>query len=254
MILIKYFKLAAAFTEAFFTAWFQFPHYNREQKLLAMQSWAKKILSLLNIEVQPLAHETSIEATDLPSLLVANHVSWLDILVIQSIHPSIFVAKREVGSWPVVGALAKACGVIFVDRSSAGAAREMVKDVADALQRGYSVAGFPEGTSSNGRSVQLFHANLFEAALLRDCLVQPLAIRYQDPDTHTICDEAAFIDDLGFLESLHQVMKKKHIVTHVRIERRLPPTGHSRRTLAHLSYQSVVTALSSLTAQAGSAN
>lgn len=254
MILIKYLKLVAAFMDALITAWFRFPHFNRDQKLTAIQRWAKKILALLNVEVKPLPHEDSTERAELPALLVANHVSWLDILVIQSIHPSIFVAKREVGSWPVVGLLAKACGVIFVDRSSASAARDMVKDVADALQRGYSVAGFPEGTSSVGRAVQLFHANLFEAALLRDCLVQPIALRYQDPETHTICTEAAFIDDLGFLESLHQVMKKKHIVTQVRIEKRLPPTGHSRRTLAHLSYQSVSSALSSLTVSPQSAS
>jgi 1-acyl-sn-glycerol-3-phosphate acyltransferase len=254
MIFIKYFKLISAFMNAFFIAWFKFPHCTRDEKLIAIQRWAQMVLDLLHVEIAPLSLSRPNESPALPYLLVANHVSWLDILVIQSIHPSIFVAKREVRHWPIVGALAHACGVIFVDRSSSGAAREMVKDVSDALQRGYSVAGFPEGTSSDGRTVQLFHANLFEAALQRDCLVQPIALRYHDPETNSLCRDAAFIDDLGFLESLHQVVKKKRIITQVRIEKQLPPTGHSRRTLAHLSYQSVAYALSSLNELTNPAN
>ena len=180
------------------------------------------------------------------ALWVANHVSWLDILVILSLQPCIFVAKREVKHWPLVGTLAQACGVIFVDRSSASAAKDMVNDVATALASGYNVAGFPEGTSSEGVKVQLFHANLFEAALLIDTAVQPLALRYVHAASQTLCTQAAFVGELGFLASLHQVMQQDSLIVKVKLEKRLAPAGHSRRTLAHLSHQYVSHALATL--------
>ena len=243
MICLKYARLCLAFADAFFKVWFQFPRLRREQKLQAIQRWSQHVLRILGIDVQtttPLTHAA------MPALWVANHVSWLDILVIQSLQPCIFVAKREVKSWPLVGALAQACGVIFVDRSSASAAKDMVNDVATALASGYNVAGFPEGTSSEGVQVQLFHANLFEAALLIDNVVQPLALRYVHAASQTLCTQAAFVDEIGFLTSLHQVMQQDPLIARVKLEKRLAPAGHSRRTLAHLSHQYVSHALATL--------
>ena len=245
MMWLKYLRLVLAFARAFGIVWFKFPHLSRDDKMHAIQQWCQHVLHVLRIDVQANtpAHTPPLDG---PTLLVANHVSWLDILVIQSIQPCIFVAKREVQDWPIVGTLAQSCGVIFVDRSSASAAKEMVNDVASALQRGYHVAGFPEGTSSEGLRVQLFHANLFEAALQIDTGVQPLALRYCHPDTRSPCADMAFIGELGFLSSLHQVVQQPAVVAQVKLEKRLTPTGHSRRTLAHLSHRSVSHALASL--------
>lgn len=243
MIYMKYARLCMALIDAFFKVWFRFPRLSRNDRLRAIQSWSARVLTILRIEVQTTTPPTEHAPH---ALWVANHVSWLDILVIQSLQPCIFVAKREVKHWPLVGALAQACGVIFVDRSSASAAKEMVNDVATALQRGYCVAGFPEGTSSEGLQVQLFHANLFEAALFMDTPVQPLALRYVHAHNHTLCTQAAFIGELDFLTSLHQVMEQKNVIAKVKLEKRLPPAGHSRRTLAHLSHQYVSHALATM--------
>ena len=246
-MLLKYLRLLHAFVRAFWILWSHFPKASREQKLALIQKWSTHVLCIMGIQVcmdSPSHPPTSPE----PQLLVANHVSWLDVLVIQSLRPSIFVAKSEVRNWPWVGSIAQACGVIFVDRSSPSSARNMVDEVANALQNGYCVAGFPEGTSSEGREVSLFHANLFEAAIHRQVQVYPVALRYTDKTTGHLCTKAAFVGDISFVASLHQVMCTNAIHVVVHAGKPLSPQGHSRRTLAHLSHRSVVTQLEMLQA------
>jgi 1-acyl-sn-glycerol-3-phosphate acyltransferase len=129
--------------------------------------------------------------------------------------------------------------VVFVNRGSPASARNMVDELSSALHHGYCVAGFPEGTSSEGSSVKLFHGNLFEAAVSHNIPVQPLAIRYTNPNTGAHCLKAAFIDDLGFVQSLHQVMSSTGIHAKVHVGDMLSPEGHSRRTLAQLTQRSI---------------
>ena len=204
-MLIKYIRLFATFAVAFLILWFQFPRATREQKLTHIQAWCAKVLRIMCIHVN-ISPSSTLKCSKTTQLLVANHVSWLDVLVIQALHPCVFVAKSEVSHWPLIGSMAKACGVVFVDRSSPSSARKMVDDVASALHQGYCVAGFPEGTSSEGHVVSLFHANLFEAAIHRDAEVLPIALRYTHARTGATCQKAAFVGDVGFIESLHQII------------------------------------------------
>ena len=247
-MLIKYLRLVHSFGRAFWILWLKFPKLDKDQKLQAIQVWSQKILDILGIQVRHEAAPANTPMTDAPLLLVANHVSWVDVLIIQAIRPSIFVAKSEVKHWPIVGSIATACGVVFVDRGSPSSARCMVDDVSSALHHGYCVAGFPEGTSSEGHAVSLFHANLFEAAINHHIHVQPLAIRYTHPHTGALCLKAAFVGDLGFVGSLHQVMCASGIHAKVHVGEPLSPHGHSRRTLAHLSHRSVSSQLELLNA------
>ena len=241
-MLIKYLRLLASFAQAFFILWFKFPRASREQKLTYIQTWCIHALKVIGVELSISPSSTFIWPSK-TQLLVANHVSWLDVLVIQALHPCVFVAKSEVRQWPFVGSMAQACGVVFVDRSSPSSARKMVDDVASALHHGYCVAGFPEGTSSEGHDVRLFHANLFEAAIHRDVEVLPIALRYTDVRTGHLCLKAAFVGDIGFLQSLHQVIGMQQMTVSVQIGKTLSPHGHSRRTLAHLSHRSVLNQL-----------
>ncbi len=246
-MLIKYLRLLVAFAKAFAILWFKFPRASREQKLAHIQAWSRHVLEVMGIRLN-IAPSSTFIWPNKTQLVVANHVSWLDELVIQALQPCVFVAKSEVRHWPVVGSMAHACGVVFVDRSAASSARKMVDDVGSALHHGYCVAGFPEGTSSEGHDVSLFHANLFEAAIHRDVAVLPLALRYTDARTGNLCLKAAFVGDIGFIKSLHQVMGTSHLAVDVQIGKTLSPHGHSRRTLAHLSHRSVLSQLQSLQA------
>ncbi len=241
-MLLKYLRLLHAFGRAYWILWIHFPKASREQKLAHIQAWSADVLRIMGIEICK-GTWASQTLTNEPQLLVANHVSWLDVLIIQSLQPSVFVAKSEVRDWPLVGNIAQACGVVFVDRGSPSSAKKMVDEVAYALQHGYCVAGFPEGTSSEGREVSLFHANLFEAAIHHQVQVHPLALRYTDKTTGELCMKAAFVGDITFIASLHQVMCANDIHVSIHAGKLLTPQGHSRRTLAHLSHRSVVSQL-----------
>ncbi|MEY4317523.1 MAG: 1-acyl-sn-glycerol-3-phosphate acyltransferase [Pseudomonadota bacterium] len=248
MIVVKYFKLAWAFVCAFWILWIKFPHLSSTEKLSAIQQWSIQTLEVLNVRLDKPLHIDLVRIAEQPQLWVANHVSWVDALIIQAIQPSIFVAKAEVKRWPVVGAIATACGVIYVKRSSPSSARQMVDDAAHALRNGFHVACFPEGTSSEGLEVKPLHANMFETAIRQDIPVQPLCIRYTHAITGAHCTQAAFVGDLGFIESLHKVMSCDGIHAKVSLGQTLSPRGHSRKSLAQLAHHILSAQLMSLSA------
>jgi len=116
------------------------------------------------------------------NLLVANHISWLDIAALHAVCPRArFVSKSDVRHWPLLGWLIGAVGTLFIERERKRDALRVVHQVAAALQAGESVAVFPEGTTGDGRALLPFHANLLQAAISSEIPVQPVALRYTEP-------------------------------------------------------------------------
>jgi 1-acyl-sn-glycerol-3-phosphate acyltransferase len=111
-------------------------------------------------------------------LVVSNHLSYLDVLVYASLMPCIFVAKQEVREWPMFGRFATMAGTIFVDRERHGANRGAAAAMEEALADGVTVVLFPEGTSSDGRTLLRFHSGFFEAAVKANAVVRAAAIGY----------------------------------------------------------------------------
>jgi 1-acyl-sn-glycerol-3-phosphate acyltransferase len=242
---ITYLRLLYAFLKAFWILFVQFPRLDRASQSLAIQQWSADTLKLLGISVEVMG-AVEITTSNPSRLLVANHISWLDPLVIQTLQHSIFVAKQEVSHWPVVGRIAKGCEVVFVNRGSPSSARKMVQSMTDALQKNMCIAGFPEGTSTEGHAVGFFHSNLFEVAVANACEVIALSLRYKDQATQTMSIEPAFVGDIGFLQSLHRVICAPPIVVQVIVSEPIAPHGHTRRTLAQLAQSKVETQLQSL--------
>lgn len=206
----------------------RFPRLDQAQKGLEFQRWARQVLAILEIEVQTNAPAP----VGFAGLVVSNHLSWLDVLVLQSLMPSSFVAKTEVRRWPLVGWLSHACATIFVDRSSARSAHAMVDDTAAAIRQGHAVVVFPEGTSSDGQSLGHFHANIFESAVRAGAPVQWFSLRYQDADTGATATAAHFTGDMSLAQSLQQVTASSVIRARVHVGDQVATQGHSRRTLA----------------------
>jgi 1-acyl-sn-glycerol-3-phosphate acyltransferase len=221
-------RLALQFARGASVVALRFPALNAAQKGLEIQRWARQVLAILEIEVQA--------NTPLPAgfagLVVANHLSWLDVLVLQSLMPVAFVAKTEVRHWPVVGYLAQACATIFVDRSSARSAHAMVEDTAAAMLRGRAVVVFPEGTSSDGTRLGHFHANIFESAIRAAAPVQLLTLQYLDPGSDLPATAAHFIGDMTLLSSLKRVTGTSGMRARVQLGDCIGTQGHSRKTLA----------------------
>jgi 1-acyl-sn-glycerol-3-phosphate acyltransferase len=117
---------------------------------------------------------------DRPCVLVANHLSYLDPMVILSRFPAAPIAKAEVAGWPVIGPAGRALGVHFVDRSSVMARAATLRGALASLRAGVSVLNFAEGTTTDGSRLLPFHRGIFGAAILADVPVVPLALRYDD--------------------------------------------------------------------------
>ena len=123
-----------------------------------LQNTSRRLLRVFRIETQ--------FTGDIPSsgLLVCNHLSYLDILLLSALAPCVFVAKREVKQWPVLGWFAKLAGTVFVHREQRAQAGQTVDQIETALQTGALVVLFPEGTSSGGESILPFKSALLEPA------------------------------------------------------------------------------------------
>lgn len=124
-----------------------------------------------------------------PALLVANHLSWIDILAVLAHWPCACVAKREVAGWPLVGRLATAAGAIFVDRGRKRDLLRAIPAIERALRAGDCVLLFPEGTTTRGDGVLPFKSALFEAAVRAGAPVVPLALGgvVEDGAPHALC-------------------------------------------------------------------
>jgi 1-acyl-sn-glycerol-3-phosphate acyltransferase len=167
------------------------------------------------------------------SLVVANHVSWLDILVLLAVSPVRLVAKGEVGAWPGIGTLAKLSGAVFLDRSRPKALPATVGEVAAALRAGRSVAVFPEGTTFCGANQGRFRPAMFQAAIDANAPVVPTSISYDSP-------AAAFIGDDTLWSSVRRVAALRSLtVTVVTAPALRPAPECDRRLLARAAQTSM---------------
>jgi 1-acyl-sn-glycerol-3-phosphate acyltransferase len=232
---LKALRLLAAIARAGLILSLHFPKLEPEARQTQMQRWASRVLSILDIEVQCCGALPAAGAR----LVVANHLSWLDILLIQSLLPGVFVAKSEVRRWPLFGRLAQGCATIFVQRSSSRSARAMVDASAAALARGDRVVGFPEGTSTDGADLGVFHANLFQAALQAQVPVLPLTLRYLDSRTGVPSTAALYIGETTLLASIRMVLASASIRAQVHVGECISPEGQSRKSLAVLAHQHI---------------
>ncbi|MFI5931623.1 lysophospholipid acyltransferase family protein [Actinoplanes sp. NPDC051494] len=166
------------------------------------------------------------------SLLVANHVSWLDVLALLAVTPSRVIAKSEVATWPFVGLIARAGGAIFLDRSRPRQLPAAVAEVAATLRAGHSVAVFPEGTTFCGTERGRFRPAVFQAAADARVPVVPISIRYGSPS-------AAFVGDDTLWSSVRRVVALRGLtVTLVGAPALIPEPGADRRVLARAAQAS----------------
>lgn len=111
-------------------------------------------------------------------MVCANHVSFIDIFILDAVLPCRFVAKKEIASWPVFGFIAKGTGTLFIDRTRKRAVLEIADAMRGAISEGTNVLFFPEGTTGNGLELLPFHPNLFEAAVRSGAEILPVTLRY----------------------------------------------------------------------------
>lgn len=199
------------------------------------QRWSANLLRVMNLQVRLRG--------DIPegaALVVANHVSWLDIPVILSQVETRFVSKSEVRRWPVAGWLADAAGTFYIRRGS-GASRPLLNRLSPYLAGGGKVCIFPEGTTTDGTAVLKFHARMFCAAIESAQPVLPLALRYDSaPNGDHI---APFIGDDDLFSHLIRVLRAPSLGVEITVNPLIQPEAMARAELSRASRQAVCTAL-----------
>jgi 1-acyl-sn-glycerol-3-phosphate acyltransferase len=216
-----------------------FPWLSKARRDARKRRWSKKLLAILSVSMRE-----KNAPDELPGrcMLVLNHISWLDISVINARSPATFIAKSEIRDWPVVGWLCTLVGTLYIERGRPSAARHASKAIAGELARGVPIAIFPEGTTTFGRSLEPFHSALFQPALDAGANLQPIALRYLDAaGTHT--DAAGYVGETSFLESVWTVLSTRHIVAELDFLPPVPVSGQTRRALAERTEAAIAGAL-----------
>ena len=202
-----------------------FPLLSITMRKKMVQSWCVRLLRILKVKVMIHGDPAVLFGTK-PYLLVANHISWLDIHIINSIRPVIFVAKADVSKWPIFGYLASMLGTIFLKREKLSDIKRVIQLMKEKLSNQEIVAIFPEGTSTDGKSVLPFKSNLFESAHQAGVNVLPITIQYKENNEYS--NRAAFIGDMELIDSIKNILKCNNLIVHIHLSDMLP---------AHLSRQ-----------------
>ncbi len=215
---------------------FVFPWANQELKQRHIQRWSRKILDILNIGI-------NMNISHLPAraMVISNHVSWLDIFVINSLSPCRFVAKSNIRSWPLMGWIAGHAGAIYISRGNKADVRRIYHYLIEQIEAGERIAFFPEGTVSEQGTLLPFHANLFEAAIHAKVPIQPVALRYVDASGEL--HPAVAFNGVPFAKSIVNVLNAGAINVELNGLEVVPSENVHRRDLATVSRQVVAAAL-----------
>jgi len=213
----------------FWLIYVRFPQLQPSHREAAVQAWAQRMLVLWGIRLVIRGKPPHSG----PVLLVANHISWLDILVLHAARHCRFVSKSDIRHWPLIGALATGSGTLYIERASRRDAMRVVHHMADALRAGEVVAVFPEGTTGDGIHLLPFHANLIQAAISADAPVVPAALRFVDTLSGQTSLAPSYIGDESLVGSLWRTLSAPGITAEVSYGEPERAEGRDRRAWAH---------------------
>jgi 1-acyl-sn-glycerol-3-phosphate acyltransferase len=205
-----------------------FPRLDAAGRQRRIQWWSAGLLRCMGLAL----HSSGVAPRAGGTLLVANHVSWLDIAALHAVAPQArFVSKADVLHWPLLGWLVRGAGTLFIEREKKRDALRVVHQMSDALRAGEMVAVFPEGTTGMGPQLLPFHANLLQAAIASAVPVQPALLRFADAQA-AYSEVVTFVGETTLAQSMWRVACARGLQVHVHL---LPPQGTAhadRRALA----------------------
>ena len=236
MIVWHFFRVFLHLIAGLMTCALLFPFTGTAQHERLIRRWSRQLLAICTVDVSFI--DASQGKVAERALIVSNHISWLDIFVINTLHPCHFVAKSDIRSWPLIGWLCEKAGTIFLARGKQREVRRIYEGLVHQIEAGKRIAFFPEGTTSPQGTIQAFHANLFEAAIEAKVPVQPFVLRYVDAkgQFHPAAD---FIGDMTFAESMLVILKAPRMTAELIRLPALETEGAHRREVAQAARQMV---------------
>ncbi|HQR03918.1 MAG: 1-acyl-sn-glycerol-3-phosphate acyltransferase [Proteobacteria bacterium] len=202
-----------------------YPFCGEERRSALKQRWSLRLLHQLGIDLKVRG------AAGQGGLVVANHISFIDILAINAALPATFVAKDDIRRWPLIGWLCRHSGTLFLERGSRSAAQKARAHLTGYLQAGHRVAFFPEGTTTRGDRVLPFHSALFQSAIDSGVDVQPVSLRYEGAQSKR-SEIPAYVDDITLLRCLWSIVSVERTRVHVNM---LPAIASREVDRRHLS-------------------
>lgn len=205
------------------------PRLSTQQRDMVISRWSKALLDLLNIKVVVKGEVPPRGRTN--TMFVANHISWVDIHALNSVHTTRFVAKSEIKQWPIFGWFAIKVNTLFVDREKRHEAGKVVNSAKQALDHGDCICFFPEGTTTDGTEVKPFKGSLLQAAIEARSQVWPFAIYYPDAENKPNT-EMAYWGDISLIESMKTIIKQRHAIVVLDFASPIQAADFERRALS----------------------
>ncbi len=216
-----------------------FPLVKPRTRRSLVKRWSGRLLRILAVRTRV---EGEIGARGGNVMVVANHVSWLDIFVLNAVHPVLFVAKSELERWPVLAQMIRGAGTVFIERDRRRDTHRVNHQMARLLAGGEVVAVFPEGTTTEGLDVLPFKSSLLQPIVEAEGHVQPVAIRYRAVDGRPSL-AAAYVGDMSFAASFWRVCGERELLVELIAPAALPARDGHRRELARAAEAAIRTVL-----------
>jgi 1-acyl-sn-glycerol-3-phosphate acyltransferase len=234
MIALPFVRVMLHLLQGLCTSALVFPFVDSVGRDRRIKKWSAGLLAILHVEVEVI-NEAGPAAQ---ALIVSNHISWLDIFVINSLQPCRFVAKADIRSWPALGWLCAKSGTIFIARGKQREVRRVYEGLVTSIRAGERIAFFPEGTTAAQGTLLPFHPNLFEAAIEAGVPVQPYVLRYVDAqgNLHSAAD---FIGDMTFVDSMLLIMKTRQMTAQLTLLPTISSVDEHRRDLSQKARQAI---------------
>jgi 1-acyl-sn-glycerol-3-phosphate acyltransferase len=220
-----------------------YPWFGLAIRRCILQSWSTGLLDIFNVRIETAEGDPLHVLRQ--GLIVTNHISWLDVFVLNAVVPMRFVAKSEVRRWPVIGWLCARAQTLFIERGKARSAARINVQLVELLQRGECLAIFPEGTTTDGLQVGHFHSSLLQPAIDAGAQVHPIAIRYQDSrGAHSLA--SAYIGEMSFGASMWNILSAPELHVRLVATPSLDASGTDRRNLTRTVQHHIGTTLAAM--------
>ena len=214
-----------------------YPMVNAKRRARLKQRWSHQILRILSVRLDA-------QPSNAPDgcLIVANHVSWLDIFAIHSVRPAAFISKSEVREWPFIGWLAERNDTIFLRRGSRGHAKTVNAEIDALLNAGQDVALFPEGMTTDGTHLLGFHAALLQPAIETGRPILPLALSYLDGQGR-LSQAPSFAGETTLMQCFSAILASRSLTARLVQPPVITTTGKARRELSQAAHEAIETVL-----------
>jgi 1-acyl-sn-glycerol-3-phosphate acyltransferase len=241
LLLFPVFLVTAAFVRLA-VSFLRLPRLRTSGKVMRCFTTILKIL--LNVRIS--AHGVHDHLRQGGYFIISNHLGYLDGIVLGSLFPVVFLTKREVRQWPVIGQLLTLLGTVFVDRQDKKEILPVLNCISNNLKAGANVLLFPEGTSTNGENLALFQSAFFAAPLLARAPIVPITLSYRlidhEPVSAANRDRIYWYGDMSFIPHLWQLLVTRRIDVAVNVHpeietSRLENNSHARKQLSESCYE-----------------